>query len=319
MNNVTFEAIFNFGDSNSDTGGFYAAFPSQPSPNGLTYFGRPTAQALGLPFLSPYLQSIGSDYRHGVNFATSASPALRPNTSLFVTGISPFYLAVQVNQMKAFKSRVEEFKSQEYLFSGNTNLPQPDILGKALYTIYTGQWDIAHDVAYLEGIGTRPFEPQIASEIVNAVKELYSSGGRAFLVFNLAPVGCYAAVLTLFSHDESDIDPLGCMSSFNNAVREYNSLYQNPTSQGLQQGITACCGYGGGSYNFDPRVFCRISTEINGQRVTATACSDPQNYVSWDGIHLTENANKIMAYAVLSGSYFDPHFSLNEYCDFNLF
>lgn len=40
-----FEAIFNFGDSNSDTGGFYAAFPSQPSPHGMTYFGKPTGRA----------------------------------------------------------------------------------------------------------------------------------------------------------------------------------------------------------------------------------------------------------------------------------
>ncbi|EYU38912.1 hypothetical protein MIMGU_mgv1a0134772mg, partial [Erythranthe guttata] len=37
-----YEAIFNFGDSNSDTGGFYSAFPSQPSPNGMTYFSKPT-------------------------------------------------------------------------------------------------------------------------------------------------------------------------------------------------------------------------------------------------------------------------------------
>ena len=49
-----FEAIFNFGDSNSDTGGFYAAFPSQPSPNGMTYFKRP----VGRP----------SDGRHSIDF-----------------------------------------------------------------------------------------------------------------------------------------------------------------------------------------------------------------------------------------------------------
>lgn len=67
------------------------------------------AQALGLPFLSPYLQSIGSDYKHGANFATLASTVLLPNTSLFVTGISPFSLAIQLNQMKAFKTQVEEF------------------------------------------------------------------------------------------------------------------------------------------------------------------------------------------------------------------
>ncbi|CAN6566080.1 unnamed protein product [Malus baccata var. baccata] len=117
-----FEAIFNFGDSNSDTGGFWAAFPAQSGPYGMTYFKRPVgratdgrlivdflAQALGLPFISPYLKSIGSDYKHGANYATLASTVLLPNTSLFVTGISPFSLAIQLNQMKAFKTQVEEF------------------------------------------------------------------------------------------------------------------------------------------------------------------------------------------------------------------
>jgi hypothetical protein len=40
-----FEAIFNFGDSNSDTGGFWAAFPAQSGPFGMTYFKRPTGRA----------------------------------------------------------------------------------------------------------------------------------------------------------------------------------------------------------------------------------------------------------------------------------
>jgi len=40
-----FEAIFNFGDSNSDTGGFHAAFPAQPSPYGMTYFKKPVGRA----------------------------------------------------------------------------------------------------------------------------------------------------------------------------------------------------------------------------------------------------------------------------------
>jgi hypothetical protein len=66
------------------------------------------AQALGIPFLSPYLQSIGSDYRHGANYATLASTVLLPNTSLFVTGISPFSLAIQLNQMKQFAKQVKE-------------------------------------------------------------------------------------------------------------------------------------------------------------------------------------------------------------------
>ena len=74
-------------------------------------FLRFAAEALGLPFISPYLQSIGSDFRHGANYATLASTVLLPNTSLFVTGISPFSLAIQLNQMKEFKAKVVEYHS----------------------------------------------------------------------------------------------------------------------------------------------------------------------------------------------------------------
>ncbi|CAK9139330.1 unnamed protein product [Ilex paraguariensis] len=121
-----FEGIFNFGDSNSDTGGFFAAFPPLKPPYGMTYFKKPAgrlsdgrlvidflgnlkSEALGLSFLSSYLQTIGSYYRHGANFATAASTVLLPNTSLFVTGISPFSLAIQLSQMKQFKGQVEEY------------------------------------------------------------------------------------------------------------------------------------------------------------------------------------------------------------------
>jgi hypothetical protein len=50
--------VFNFGDSNSDTGGFWAAFPAQPPPFGVTYFGRPTGRAsdgrLVIDFIGTY-------------------------------------------------------------------------------------------------------------------------------------------------------------------------------------------------------------------------------------------------------------------------
>ena len=39
-----FPAIFNFGDSNSDTGGKSAVFDLLPSPNGDTFFGKPSGR-----------------------------------------------------------------------------------------------------------------------------------------------------------------------------------------------------------------------------------------------------------------------------------
>lgn len=42
LEDCAFPAIFNFGDSNSDTGGFPAAFFQPPYPYGLTFFRRPS-------------------------------------------------------------------------------------------------------------------------------------------------------------------------------------------------------------------------------------------------------------------------------------
>ncbi|KAL8494998.1 hypothetical protein ACS0TY_019239 [Phlomoides rotata] len=350
-----FKAIFNFGDSNSDTGGFYAAFPAERLPFGMTYFKKPTgratdgrvildflAQALGLPFVCPYLQSIGSDFRHGANFATLASTVRLPQTSLFVTGVSPFSLAIQLNQMKQFKVKVDE---QNHSSSEKKpKIPQPDIFGKSLYTFYIGQNDFTGNLASLGVKGAKEYLPDVVSQIASTIKEIYALGGRTFLVFNLAPIGCYPAFLVELPHNSSDIDSFGCMISYNKAVVDYNTmlnealrktrieihdahvihadihsvmlhLFQHPSSHGMRYGTKACCGYGGGAYNFDAKVYCGNTKTVNGRNLTAKACSDPYNYVSWDGIHATEAANKIVAHAILNSSYFDPPFSFHKLCD----
>nr|GLL40572.1 GDSL esterase/lipase At4g01130-like isoform X2 [Ipomoea trifida] len=86
-------------------------------------------------------------------------------------------------------------------------------------------------------------------------------------------------------------------------------------SAGLKYGTKACCGYGGGDYNFNREVFCGNTNVVNGQRVSAGACEDPYNYVSWDGFHLTDAANKVATQAIFSGSSFDPPFPIHNFCD----
>jgi hypothetical protein len=48
------------------------------------------AQALKFPLLSSYLQSVGSDFRHGVNFADYGATAEN------ITLIVPFYFQIQI-------------------------------------------------------------------------------------------------------------------------------------------------------------------------------------------------------------------------------
>ena len=55
--------------------------------------------------------------------------------------------------------------------------------------------------------------------------------------------------------------------------------------------LAACCGSGRGAYNFNMTAFC-------GAAGTA-ACNDPSEYVSWDGVHFTEAANRHIACVTL--------------------
>ncbi|KAL1830327.1 hypothetical protein ACET3Z_008739 [Daucus carota] len=347
--NCSFQAIFNFGDSNSDTGSM-----PMSSPNGMTYFKKPAgrscdgrliidflAQALGLPSPNPYSQSSGgggADYTHGANFASQGA-TVKPPDSSNKDWVSKYYLPIQLNQMKTFASSISKGDS-----SRSSNLPSADILGKSLYVIYIGQNDVTGVLGSAGIGGVKQNLPQVANEIVNTVKELYGLGGRTFMVLNTGPMGCYPAFLVQYPHGDSDVDQAGCMTSYNNAVSEFNqmlkgalfgarqqlpdanlvyvdtysallNIFQNPSSHGLKYSTTTCCGAGGGAYNFNPQVMCGKSGTVNGSSVTASACGDPYNYISWDGVHTTEAANKIVANAIVSGYYTEPALDLHKFCD----
>lgn len=240
--------------------------------------------------------------------------------------------------MKAFKARVDEAGSS----SGQ--LPSPDIFGKSLYVFYIGQNDFTGNLASIGISGVQRYLPQVVAQSDAAIKEIYNLGGRSFLVFNIGPIGCYPAFIVGLPHSDSDFDEFGCLASYNNAVVNYNEmlkdklsetrksspnasivyvdihsvildLFRRPKDHGLMYGPKACCGQGGGKYNFNPQVGCGNSKEINGSAVRAEACGDPQNYVSWDGTHTTDAANRLITHAILSGSYSDPPFELNKRCD----
>jgi hypothetical protein len=65
------------------------------------------AESLGIPYLSAYLNSIGSNFTQGANFATAGSSIRRQNTSLFLSGFSPISLDVQSWEFEQFINRSE--------------------------------------------------------------------------------------------------------------------------------------------------------------------------------------------------------------------
>ncbi|KAJ6338379.1 hypothetical protein OIU76_007947 [Salix suchowensis] len=165
-------------------------------------------------------------------------------------------------------------------------------------------------------------------------KELYALRGRTFLVVNVEPIGYYLAFLFELPHKSSDIHAFGCLISYNKAVMDCNNMLKTAPGQtrmafpkaslvfvahfaccfgaGLKCGRKTCCGHGGGKHSFDLKAYCGNTRVVNGSSETALACGDPCSYVSQDGMHFTEAANKLITVAILDGSYFDPPFPLHR-------
>ncbi|KAL5070853.1 hypothetical protein RYX36_021740, partial [Vicia faba] len=133
-----FPAIYNFGDSNSDTGGISAAFVPIPAPYGEGFFHKPfgrdsdgrvildfIAEKANLPYLSSYLNSLGTNYRHGANFATGGSTIRKQNETIFQYGISPFSLDIQIVQFTQFKARTKQLYLISNAYSCNSRICAP--------------------------------------------------------------------------------------------------------------------------------------------------------------------------------------------------
>lgn len=71
-----------------------------------------SAKSLGLPYLSAYLDSVGSNFTHGANFATAGSTIRPQNTTLQQSGFSPISLNVQYNEFYDFLPRSQVARTQ---------------------------------------------------------------------------------------------------------------------------------------------------------------------------------------------------------------
>ncbi len=68
--------------------------------------------------------------------------------------------------------------------------------------------------------------------------------------------------------------------------------------------------------NVNPLILCGASGNVNGTLVTANNVrSNPSEYVNWDGIHLTDAADRISAQNFLTGRYIQPFYNLSSLCN----
>uniref|UniRef100_A0A0D9WCF2 GDSL esterase/lipase n=1 Tax=Leersia perrieri TaxID=77586 RepID=A0A0D9WCF2_9ORYZ len=336
--------VFNFGDSNSDTGNFIAAYGLYLGPpSGRRFFHHPTgrwsdgrlyidfiAEKLKISYLSPYMESSGSNFTSGVNLAV-AGAAVSSNK----TGAIPLGLDTQVNQFLHFKNRTRDLAAGA---GAAATISEGEFTHDAVYSIDAGQNDVA--LAFLAGNLTLPeINLQLAAaaaRIGDAVRALHATGGaRKFWVYNTGPIGCLPQTLALRQKPGDELDAAGCLAAYNAAARQFNAelaavcrrlaadlddavvvcvdmygikydMFLNHGRYGFDRPLMACCGHGGPPYNYANLKTC-------GQP-TATACPEGERHVSWDGVHYTEDANAIVAEKVLSGHFSTPRVKLTALC-----
>ncbi|KAK6154488.1 hypothetical protein DH2020_008736 [Rehmannia glutinosa] len=322
-----FDRIYQLGDSISDTGNLIREVPIGAStafarlPYGQSFFKNATgrcsngllmidfiAMAAGLPFLPPY-KDVNGDFRHGVNFAVAGSTAL-PSEVLagkhIISPVTTSSLNVQLDWMS------------NHLNSICTN--HRDCAEKLQHALFMVGEIGGNDYNYaiLQGKTMdelRGMVPEVVNAIMDGVRKTVSYGATRVVVPGNFPIGCLPIYKTAFETNISTAyDENQCLKQLNefamyhneelkqsihklkqekpNAIivyADYYKAYQFLLQFAKLHGFDtqrACCG-SGGKYNFNMIRMCGA--------VDATVCAHPHRYMSWDGVHLTQEGYKIMS------------------------
>ncbi|CAL4887111.1 unnamed protein product [Urochloa decumbens] len=340
-------AIYNFGDSLSDTGNLLregdttgvlqhtTSLPYGSAIGGAT--GRCSdgylmidylAKDLGLPLLNPYLDK-GADFAHGVNFAVAGATALDA-AALARRGVSVLHtnssLAVQIQQFKDFMTAntrspqeireklarslvmVGEIGGNDYNYAFSANKPAA---GGAhnLYNFGRVATAVVEAVALV---------PDVVRSVTDAAREVLGMGATRAVIPGNFPLGCVPSYMAAANEtDPAAYDANGCLAALNlfsqmhnvmlqQGIRELRRDYPGATiayadyfyayvrmlrdagKTGFDEAAVtkACCGAGGGAYNVDMDRMCGAPG--------ASVCARPDEHISWDGVHLTQRAYRVM-------------------------
>uniref|UniRef100_A0A2N9F541 Esterase n=1 Tax=Fagus sylvatica TaxID=28930 RepID=A0A2N9F541_FAGSY len=295
-------------------------------------------KSLGLPYLSAYLDSLGTNFTHGANFATAASTIRLPINIIPRGGFSPFYLDIQYSQFGQFKNRSQIIRQKGGVFANL--MPKGDYFSKALYTFDIGQNDLGEGFfsnMTIEEVNASV--PDIVNKFSTNVKNIYNLGARSFWIHNTGPIGCLPYILANFQSAQRD--SYGCAKPYNDVAQYFNhklkeaivqlrkdlplaaithvdvysvkySLFSKPKEYGFELPLVACCGYGG-IYNYGSGG-CGETITINGSQIFVGSCERPSIRVNWDGVHYTEAANKFIFDQISTGLFSDPPTPLKMAC-----
>ncbi|KAF0903872.1 hypothetical protein E2562_029959 [Oryza meyeriana var. granulata] len=334
-------AIYSLGDSITDTGNLIKEAPPgmfetiKHLPYGIT-FGYPTgrcsdgllmidflAQDLGLPFLNPYLGKNKS-FDHGVNFAVAGATAMDPADQFN----GRFFMPFAANSLKVQLRWFKDFMKSSF---GTDEDIRKRLQSSLVLIGEIGGNDYNYALFGRNVSEVEKLIPGVVRTIVDAAKEVLDMGANRVIIPGNFPIGCIPTYLTTKGSSEpSDYDSMGCLKELNLFAAKHNARLQRAIADELRPSYPAasiayadyfnsfltllntadelgfdassvrkaCCGAGAGEYNYDWRRMC-------GAEGTA-ACAEPEKYVSWDGIHMTQAAYRAMSRLVYHGRYLQP-------------
>ncbi|KAK3005262.1 hypothetical protein RJ639_017028 [Escallonia herrerae] len=280
-----FPVIFNFGDSNSDTGGLSAAFGQAPPPNGESFFRGPAGRY--------------SDGRLVIDFIGGVFKKLLPSAEDFSRALYTFdigqndltagyFLNMSTDQVRAYVPDVlDQFKvviSDIYDQGGRSfwihNTAPVGCLPYVMdrLPITAGQVDKVGCASPFNDVA-RYFNRKLKEAVVQLRKDLPMAA--------ITYVDVYAAKYALISQAKK---------------------------HGFEHPLQACCGHGG-KYNYNMHVGCGGKIKVNGKEVLlGKSCEKPSVMINWDGVHYTQAANKWVFDQIVDGSFSDPPTPLKMAC-----
>ncbi|OVA09676.1 Lipase [Macleaya cordata] len=324
-------------------------------PYGITYFKKPSgrfsngrliidfmADALGLPFLPPYLAGLKpEDYKKGSNFAVigatvldhdhiQADPSTLPSvpSSSITTPVaapSPAATSLRV-QMEWFKTLLPS------LCSNTTTTECQQFLRTSLFHVGgIGGYDYSLDKSHAE---LQDMVPYVVDTITLAVNELISLGAVELMIAGLLPIGCFPRAQNnyFWTHE---YDRNGCVTELNEIARYHNTQLQISLQRLREQyphvNIIYVDYYDAAMHLINSRLehgFTnnkdRLSTtccqakgldillyEAHTESCEAiNVCEKPESYILWDQTQMTEAAYEIIASSVVAGNFTTPSFNI---------